>query len=153
VMRAVTGPAWVAVLRFADRAPVAEGVNVTLIVQAPFPAAPLPPQALVCPKSAGFAPVNPMLVIVNAPLPEGAVLVSVTVCGALGVFKLWLKVRAGARVPDVDAAMPVPVSVAVTGAASPVPLTDSVAEREPVAVGVNVMLSVHDVAGCVGGVM
>ncbi len=122
-----------------------------MIVQVEFPAAKLAPQVLVCAKSVGFAPVNPMLVIVNEPLPEGAVSVSVTGCEALVVPTFWLKVRAGARVPDVDGAMPVPVSVAGSGAASPAPLTDSVAEREPVAVGVNVMLIVQDEPAPGGG--
>jgi hypothetical protein len=146
-MVAVSVPAEVTILRLADRAPVADGVNVTLIVQLVFPAAKLAPQLLVCPKSAGFAPENPMLVISNEPLPEGAVLVSVTVCGALDIFKLWLKVRVGARVPVVDAAMPVPVTVVVTAAASPAPLTDTVAVRVPVAVGLNTTLIVQVVPG------
>ncbi len=40
-MVAVSVPAEVAILRLADRAPVVDGVNVTLIVQLVFPAAKL----------------------------------------------------------------------------------------------------------------
>ena len=45
---------------FADRVPVAVGVNVTLIVQL-APAATLEPQLLVCAKSPGLVPVIEML--------------------------------------------------------------------------------------------
>lgn len=52
----------------AARAPVAVGVNVTLIVQFP-PAATEVPQLFVCPKSPGLAPLNAILAIVRAALP------------------------------------------------------------------------------------
>jgi hypothetical protein len=52
----------------ADRAPITVGVNVTLIVQLPA-AARLPPHALVCAKSPGFAPTSMMLVMVKGAVP------------------------------------------------------------------------------------
>ena len=71
----------------ADRAPVAVGLNVTLIVQLPLFAATELPQVLVCAKSPLFAPVTAMLVMPSAALP---VLVSVTDCDPLVVFTVWL---------------------------------------------------------------
>jgi hypothetical protein len=59
----------------AVRDPLTAGVKVTLIVQL-APAATLEPQLLVWAKSLGFVPVNAMLDMVNAALPE---LVSVMV--------------------------------------------------------------------------
>jgi hypothetical protein len=55
-------------LKVAPRAPLALGVNVTLMVQLALEAKVegLMGQLLVCPKSPGFVPVKPMLVIVNA---------------------------------------------------------------------------------------
>jgi hypothetical protein len=50
------------------RAPVADGVKVTLIVQF-APAATLVPQLLVWAKLVGFVPVREMLVIVKAAVP------------------------------------------------------------------------------------
>jgi len=65
----------------AVRVPVAVGVNVTPIEQFD-PAATLPPQVLVAPKSAAFVPETLMLLTLSAALP---VLESVTVCVALEV--------------------------------------------------------------------
>jgi hypothetical protein len=59
----------------AVRLPLAEGVNVTLIVQFP-PAATELPQLLVCEKSPAFVPVIATLVMLNTVLPP---LVRVTV--------------------------------------------------------------------------
>jgi hypothetical protein len=59
----------------AVRLPLAEGVNVTLIVQLP-PAVTELPQLLLCAKSLAFVPVNPRLAMVNVALP---LLVRVTV--------------------------------------------------------------------------
>ena len=69
----------------AERAPVACGVNVTLIVQLPFTAidAGLTGQLLVWPKSAIFAPVTEMPVIISA---LGPLLVKVIGCAVLAVF-------------------------------------------------------------------
>jgi hypothetical protein len=128
-------------LSVADRRPVvAGGVNVTLIVQL-APAAKLPPQLLVWAKLVAFVPVIPMLLISSEPLPPG--LVSVTGCEALVVPRFWLKVSAGDRVADPEGATPVPVSVAVSGLARPATATDSIAEREPMDVGLNVTLMVQ----------
>jgi hypothetical protein len=73
-----------ATLTFAARAPVAVGLNVTLIVQFAFAAsvAGLTGQVFVCAKSPAFAPVIETPVIVIAALPE---FVSVMVCAALVV--------------------------------------------------------------------
>ena len=75
----------------ADRAPVAVGLNVTLIVQLPLFAATELPQVFVCAKSPLFVPVTPMLDMFNTAFP---VLVNVTDCDPLVVFTVWLaKVR------------------------------------------------------------
>ena len=68
--------------RVALRLPVAEGVNVTEMVQFPL-LLKLLPQLFVCEKSPEFVPVMLMLLIVNAWLPG---LVSVTVCAVLVVL-------------------------------------------------------------------
>jgi hypothetical protein len=128
-------------LRLVVRAPNELGVNVTLIVQL-APAAKLAPQVLVCAKSVVFPVLSPMLVISSEPLVS--VLVSVTGCKALVVP--WFcpgKVRAGDRVADADGARPVPVSTAVAGLARPATATDSIAERTPAVVGLNVTLMVQ----------
>jgi hypothetical protein len=69
----------------ADRAPIAVGVKVALIMQVAFTAseAGLTGQLLVCPKSPGFVPVIAIAVIVNVP---GPLLVTVMLCDALVVF-------------------------------------------------------------------
>ena len=64
-------------------APLAVGVNVTLIVQF-APAATLAPQVFVCAKSPGFAPAIEIPVMVNAAAP---VLDKVTTFTALVVFR------------------------------------------------------------------
>ena len=68
-------------VRFAARAPVAVGLNVTLMVQFAAPAS-VAGHALVWAKSPGFAPARPMLVMVKAAVP---VLDRVTICAALVV--------------------------------------------------------------------
>ena len=65
------------------RDPVADGVNVTEIVQFPPLPARLLPQLLVCEKSPEFVPVMLILEIVRLWFPE---LVSVTVCAVLVVL-------------------------------------------------------------------
>ena len=60
--------AFVSSWRLARREPVAPGVNVTLMPQLP-PAATVDPHALVCAKSAAFAPVNVRLLMTRAPFP------------------------------------------------------------------------------------
>ena len=63
------------------RAPLAEGVNVTDIVQVAPPASDAP-QVLVWAKSPALVPLRPMLLMVRDPAP---LLVNVTVCAALVV--------------------------------------------------------------------
>jgi hypothetical protein len=62
------------------------GVNVAVIVQVAFSAR-VAGQVFVWAKSAGFAPVTAMLLIVSAP---GPLLVNVTLCGGLVVFTISL---------------------------------------------------------------
>jgi len=132
-------------LRLVVRVPAALGVNVTLIVQL-APAAKLAPQVLVCAKSVVFPVLNPMLVISSELL--ASVLVSVTGCEALVVPTFGTaKVSAGDRVADAEGTMPVPVSNVVAGLARPATAMDSIAEREPVAVGLNVTLMVQFAPG------
>jgi hypothetical protein len=141
VMATFSAGAELITCRLVLRVPVARGVKLTLIVQL-APAAKLAPQVLVCAKSVVLPVLNPMLVISSELVV--AVLVSVTGCDAGVVPAIWAgKVRAGDRVADADGAPPVPVSTAVAGLASSVPVTDSVAERTPVAVGLNVTLMVQ----------
>ena len=68
------------------RAPLADGVNVTLIKH-DAPTAKLPGHVLVCAKSLAFVPVTVMPLIVSALVP---LLVSVTVCALLVVPVPWL---------------------------------------------------------------
>ena len=124
-------------LKLADRAPEAVGVKVTLMAQL-APAARLAPQVADSPKSPGFAPVNPMLVMVKGAVP---VLDRVAVFAALVVLAFW-----SGNVNDVGdtpatGAVPVPVSDALTvGFRASLLPTVSVADRAPVADGVNVTL-------------
>jgi hypothetical protein len=126
-------PALSVMLTEAVRAPVAAGVNVTLIVQLPLAATELP-QVLVTAKSPGSVPVVPTLVIVKLAFP---VLVRVTDCAALVVPRFWLvKVRvAGERLTA--GPLPVPVRATVCGllARPSTMLTEAV--RVPGAVGEN----------------
>jgi hypothetical protein len=77
-------PALSLIATAADRAPVAFGANVTVIVQLLLAAsvAGLTGQVFVWVKSPGLAPVTPMLLIVSVP---GPLLVNVTLCPALVV--------------------------------------------------------------------
>jgi hypothetical protein len=124
----------------ADRAPVAVGLNVTLIVQLPVFAATELPQVFVCAKSPLFAPVTAMPVMPRAALP---VLVSVTDCDPLVVFNVWLaKVRLEPDRLTVGAAtvVPVPLSVKECGLPAALSVIVTAADRAPVAVGLNVTL-------------
>ena len=96
----------------AVRAPVAPGLNVTLIVQLEFAATPLP-QLSVSVKSAAFAPAKLMLVTLSAVLLESE---SVIVCDVLAVVRSWLanvSVVGESDAVGVAAAAPVPVNVTV----------------------------------------
>ena len=72
-------------LTLAARLPAAVGVNVTLMLHAPFAAsvAGLTGHVFVCAKSPGFAPVMAMLVILSVP---GPLFVTVTLCAPLVVL-------------------------------------------------------------------
>src|SRR5579863_4918975 len=124
----------------AVRAPVAVGLNVTLIEQVPLFAATELPQVFVCAKSPLFAPVTAMLVIPSAALP---VLVSVTDSDPLVEFNVWLpNVRLEPDRLTVGAAtvVPVPLSVKVCGLPAALSVMVTAADRAPVAVGLNVTL-------------
>jgi len=130
------------ILTLAERAPVAVGLNVTLIVQFAF-AARLAGQVLVSVKSLAFAPAIVMLVIVSAALPE---FVSVTACGALDVPTFCdANVRAVGASITAGAFAAVPVPVRGTDCGLPVALSATLtfAVRAPVAVGLNVTLIVQ----------
>ncbi len=74
------------IVSVADAEPVAEGLKTTLIVQLAAIARESP-QVLVCEKSAAFAPVMAMPVIVRA---DFELFVRVTLCDALDVLMFWL---------------------------------------------------------------
>ena len=122
----------------AERAPVAVGLNVTLIEQS-APAASvevLGGQLFVCEKSPLLAPVIAMLEIVSAAFP---LFVTVTFCDALVLPTGWLAKVSGAD--NVTAgAMPVPVSETLWGLFNASSEIETVALRAPVAVGLNVTL-------------
>jgi hypothetical protein len=95
----------------AERAPVAVGVNVTLIEQLAPPAT-LDPQVLVCKKSPAFVPVTLTLETLKALLP---VLVNVTDFAPLLVFMGWFpKLRLETERPTVG------------GVTAPIPESDTV---------------------------
>ena len=129
-------------LTFADRAPVAVGRKVTLMVQVPEGAT-LGKQLFVCVKSPLFVPVIAMLEIVSVPAP---VLVRVVLEGELLVRIGWLpkEILVGEKlVPDV-AATPVPVSGTVCGLPAALSATLTLADSALVVDGVKVALMVQD---------
>ena len=123
----------------AVRLPLAEGVNVTLIVQL-VPAATLAPQLLVCAKSLALVPASARLVMLKVALP---VLLRVTVCAVLVVLTAWLpKARLVGERPSTGA-VPVPERLTVCGL--PLALSEMLSEaaRLPLAEGVNLTLIVQ----------
>jgi len=121
------------------RAPVAVGLNVTLIVQFAFAASDAG-HAFVSAKSPGFAPVSVTPEIVSAAVPE---FVSVIVCAALVVFNACdanVKVAGENPTAGAFAAAPVPVSGTSCGLPAALSVMRMFALRAPVAVGVNVTL-------------
>ena len=127
------------IFKEAPRLPIAVGVNVTLMVQLPL-AATEPPQVLVCPKSPGLAPVNPMPLMDRAAFP---VLFSVKVWAVLGEPTFWLlKVRLVVVTPAMGA-LPVPVRLTVCGLPLALSAMLTEAVRPKMAVGVNVTLIVQ----------
>ena len=93
----------------AVRVPVADGVNVTLMVQL-APAAKLDPQVVVRAKLVLLVPVMVMLEIVRAPAP---VLVKVTVRAALVVFTVWFPKASDVGDKVTPGTAPVPVRLTV----------------------------------------
>ena len=125
----------------AVRLPLAEGLNVTLIVQLALAATELP-HVLVWTKSLALVPVSARLVMLKAALP---VLLRVRVWAALVVPTDWLaKVRlVGERLATPAVPAPVPERLTVCGLplALSVMLTEAV--RLPLAEGLNVTLIVQ----------
>ena len=121
-------------LRDAERAPVAAGSKITLMVQLAF-AARLLPQLLVCEKSPGLVPVKLMRAIEAAVVP---VLVRVTGAGALVVPTFWSPkfTPMGERVITV----PTPPSDTVCGLVLALSVTVSVPVAFPFAAGLKVTL-------------
>ena len=127
--------------RVAERAPMAEGVKATTMVQLE-PAAREAPQVLFCTKSAELAPVTAS--------PERAsevepVLVSVTVCAELVMSTASLaKARLeGERLALAEVLEPVPERLRVCGLPVALSATLRVALRVPVAAGLKVTLIVQ----------
>jgi hypothetical protein len=127
-------------IRLADRAPFAEGVNVTLTVQL-APTARLVPQVLAeMVKSPALDPEIAMLVMDIAVL---APFVSVTVCAAVVEPTAF---DAKVRFPGVTlapAAVPVPDRATLCGLLEAESVNVNAADRAPVAAGVNVTLTVQ----------
>ena len=117
--------------KVAVRVPPAVGVKVTLIVQ-PAPAAKVEPQVVVRAKSPAFVPVKEVTIEVRLVVP---MLLRVTTWAELVVPATWsLKVKpVGLRVT------PVPVC----GLPEALSVMESEAVREPIALGLNVMLKVQ----------
>jgi len=113
------------------------GVKVTLIVQL-APAAKVEPQVVVRAKSPAFVPVKEVTIEARLVVP---MLLRVTTWAELVVPATWLpKVRLpGARVTPV----PVPVRATVCGLPEALSVMESEAVREPIALGLNVMLKVQ----------
>ncbi len=142
-MEPETPPASSVTVSVAARAPAAEGVKVTGMVQVPA-AGMLPVQVLPGSlKSAAFVPEMATEAMFSAAVP---VLVSVMVCGALVVPTLVLaKVReVGERdAPETAAGVAVPVSVMTDGLSAALSVRVMVAVFAPVSVGAKVAEMVH----------
>jgi len=122
----------------AERAPAADGVNVTLKLQLAF-AATLPVQVeLLSANSAALLLATEEMLTAVPP-----VLVSVKACGALAVATVWAAKANGAgtlSTPGVATAVPVPDTAIACGLPVPVLVTVIDAARAPAADGVNVTL-------------
>ena len=130
-----------AIVMAAERAPIAVGEKVALIVQLPPPAS-VAPQVVVLPKSPLFAPVIAMLVMSSV---ETDVFVSVVVIEELVVpTACEPNVRlVGESVTVTDAANPVPLTAIDCGLVESLSVTVRTADRAPLAVGVKVTLIVQ----------
>jgi hypothetical protein len=114
--------------------PVPSGANVTVIVQLPPAATPVP-QLLVW--------LNPKYPMINCTISSGPMPVfeSVTVCGALVVpMFCWPNVRLDGERLTMGAGTPVPVKLTVCGLPAALSVIVSDAPRDPAADGVNVTL-------------
>jgi hypothetical protein len=130
--------------RFAIRFPVAPGVNVT-VTRHLAPAATLVPQLFVTAKSAAFAPLAAMDVIVKAADP---LLVRVTVWLALAVLMFWPpKARVAVDSVTIGTATPVPFSVTDCGELAALSVIVKLAVRFPAIVGAKVTVTVQVPAG------
>ncbi len=125
-----------AMAMLAPRAPVADGVNVTVIEQFADAATELP-QVFVCAKSPLFVPVTPILVMESAVFP---LLVSVTDCDALVAPTFWLPNAITGAERVAVAARPFPVSVIDCGLFGASSVITTEALRAPLALGVKVTL-------------
>jgi hypothetical protein len=126
----------------AVRAPDAVGLNVTLIVQFAFAASDAG-HVFVCAKSPRLVPVTVTPEIVNAAVP---VFVTVIACAGLVVFSACdanVKLVGANVTTGVLAAAPVPVSGTNCGLPAALSAKLTFALRAPVAVGVNVTLTVQ----------
>jgi hypothetical protein len=117
------------------RLPVAVGPNVSVTVQLP-PGAIDVPQSFACPKSPVVA------TLVSGIARSGLVLVSVTVFGALVVPTAWLPKLSDVG-ETVSGKVPVPLNVDVRGLLVAFDTMATEPGRLPVAVGVNVTLTVQ----------
>ena len=120
-------------LTAAARAPMAAGMNWTLIVQLPFTATELP-QVLVTVKSPGFVPVVVMLAMLRTALP---VLVRVTDFVALVVPRFWPPKLSDPTERLTAGPLPVPVKATVCGLPGRLSAMLTAAARAPGTVGEN----------------
>ncbi len=125
------------IVTLALRLPVAPGVNFTEIVHDALAArvAGATGQVFVCAKSAAFAPVMPMLLIVKPAVP---VFANVAVCAEL-VVPTWVANVSDDGVRLAAGATPVPLRATVCGLSTASSATETVAVRLPVAPGVKVI--------------
>jgi hypothetical protein len=121
----------------ADRLPEALGENVTEIVHVAFTSsvAGLTGHVFVCVKSEAFVPPTEIPVIANGAVPE---LVRVVFWTALVVPTAWLANVRLVGVSVTAGAIPLPVSETVCGLPLALSVTDTLALRLPLAVGLNV---------------
>jgi hypothetical protein len=132
------------IVSVAARAPVADGVKVTLIVVLAPGATVF--EAGVAAKSPGLAPLIGTPEIFSVELP---VLVTVTTVAALVVLTSWLPKLMVVGAALIPGDVPVPVSAILNGLPLGTLLVkESVAERVPAAVGVNTTLIVVFWPGC-----
>jgi hypothetical protein len=146
------------IVTLAERPPVADGANVTEIVQVAFAASVAGPtgHVFVCAKSPAFAPEIPTLETRKGALP---LFLSVAVCAALVVLVVWEPKESvvGVRVTAGAAAVPLPVSPTLCAPPAALSAIWTLAVRVPDALGVNWTMMVHaaltaSVAGAAGHV-